>query len=139
MDANTRRWRVAALTGVSVRTLHHYDHIGLVVGELPYRGGYAATPMPTSAAQFRAGVPVGRMRSTRSARFRSIRVRMLLNTCAPAPLLLEQADRDSNDQGSGGTDDAHRDGIQLSGRNRSRSSAHRVRIGVRAEAEERGG
>jgi MerR family transcriptional regulator, thiopeptide resistance regulator len=30
MDANTVG-AVAALTGVSVRTLHHYDHIALVV------------------------------------------------------------------------------------------------------------
>src|SRR6478672_6865229 len=30
MDANTVG-AVAAVTGVSVRTLHHYDHIGLVV------------------------------------------------------------------------------------------------------------
>ena len=30
MDANTVG-AVATLTGVSVRTLHHYDHIGLVV------------------------------------------------------------------------------------------------------------
>jgi MerR family transcriptional regulator, thiopeptide resistance regulator len=41
MDANTVG-AVAALTGVSVRTLHHYDHIGLVVPSVrtlaDYRG-----------------------------------------------------------------------------------------------------
>lgn len=31
---------VAALTGVSVRTLHHYDHIGLVVPSVRTAAGY---------------------------------------------------------------------------------------------------
>src|SRR5690349_18796677 len=31
---------VAALTGVSVRTLHHYDHIGLVVPSTRTAAGY---------------------------------------------------------------------------------------------------
>lgn len=31
---------VAALTGISVRTLHHYDHIGLVVPGVRTRAGY---------------------------------------------------------------------------------------------------
>ncbi len=39
MDANTVG-AVAALTGVSVRTLHHYDHIGLVVPSLRTPAGY---------------------------------------------------------------------------------------------------
>jgi DNA-binding transcriptional MerR regulator len=39
MDANTVG-AVAALTGVSVRTLHHYDHIGLVVPSVRTPAGY---------------------------------------------------------------------------------------------------
>ncbi|RAV11351.1 MerR family transcriptional regulator [Mycolicibacterium sp. GF69] len=39
MDANTIG-AVAALTGVSVRTLHHYDHIGLVVPSVRTSAGY---------------------------------------------------------------------------------------------------
>jgi MerR family transcriptional regulator, thiopeptide resistance regulator len=39
MDANTVG-TVAALTGVSVRTLHHYDHIGLVVPSVRTPAGY---------------------------------------------------------------------------------------------------
>ena len=39
MDANTVG-TVAALTGVSVRTLHHYDHIGLVVPSVRTSAGY---------------------------------------------------------------------------------------------------
>jgi DNA-binding transcriptional MerR regulator len=39
MDANTVG-AVAALTGVSVRTLHHYDHIGLVVPSVRTAAGY---------------------------------------------------------------------------------------------------
>jgi DNA-binding transcriptional MerR regulator len=39
MDAKTVG-AVAALTSVSVRTLHHYDHIGLVVPSVRTRAGY---------------------------------------------------------------------------------------------------
>ncbi len=39
MDANTVG-TVAALTGISVRTLHHYDHIGLVVPSVRTSAGY---------------------------------------------------------------------------------------------------
>ncbi|MGE2692853.1 MerR family transcriptional regulator [Mycolicibacterium pulveris] len=39
MDARTVG-AVAALTGVSVRTLHHYDHIGLVVPSIRAPSGY---------------------------------------------------------------------------------------------------
>ncbi|WP_197376395.1 MerR family transcriptional regulator [Mycolicibacterium baixiangningiae] len=39
MDANTVG-AVARLTGVSVRTLHHYDHIGLVVPSVRTAAGY---------------------------------------------------------------------------------------------------
>jgi len=39
MNANTVG-AVAALTGVSVRTLHHYDHIGLVVPSVRTPAGY---------------------------------------------------------------------------------------------------
>jgi DNA-binding transcriptional MerR regulator len=39
MDANTVG-AVADLTGVSVRTLHHYDHIGLVVSSVRTQAGY---------------------------------------------------------------------------------------------------
>src|SRR5262245_24397206 len=39
MDANTVG-AVAALTGVSVCTLHHYDHIGLVVPSVRTSAGY---------------------------------------------------------------------------------------------------
>jgi MerR family transcriptional regulator, thiopeptide resistance regulator len=39
MDANTVG-AVAALTGISVRTLHHYDHIGLVVPSVRTPAGY---------------------------------------------------------------------------------------------------
>jgi MerR family transcriptional regulator, thiopeptide resistance regulator len=39
MDANTVG-ALAALTGVSVRTLHHYDHIGLVVPSVRTPAGY---------------------------------------------------------------------------------------------------
>ena len=39
MDANTVG-AVATLTGVSVRTLHHYDHIGLVVPSVRTAAGY---------------------------------------------------------------------------------------------------
>lgn len=43
MDANTDArtvGAVATLTGVSVRTLHHYDHIGLVVPSVRTPAGY---------------------------------------------------------------------------------------------------
>jgi MerR family transcriptional regulator, thiopeptide resistance regulator len=39
MDANTVG-TVATLTGISVRTLHHYDHIGLVVPSVRTAAGY---------------------------------------------------------------------------------------------------
>jgi len=39
MDANTVG-AVAALTGLSVRTLHHYDHVGLVVPSVRTPAGY---------------------------------------------------------------------------------------------------
>jgi len=39
MDANTVG-AVADLTGISVRTLHHYDHIGLVVPSVRTAAGY---------------------------------------------------------------------------------------------------
>src|SRR3954467_11384414 len=39
MDAKTVG-AVATLTGVSVRTLHHYDHIGLVVPSVRTPAGY---------------------------------------------------------------------------------------------------
>ncbi len=39
MDAKTVG-AVATLTGVSVRTLHHYDHIGLVVPSVRTSSGY---------------------------------------------------------------------------------------------------
>lgn len=39
MDAKTVG-AVATLAGVSVRTLHHYDHIGLVVPSIRTPGGY---------------------------------------------------------------------------------------------------
>ena len=39
MDAKTVG-AVATLTGVSVRTLHHYDHIGLVVPSVSTSAGY---------------------------------------------------------------------------------------------------
>jgi TipAS antibiotic-recognition domain/MerR family regulatory protein len=39
MDAKTVG-ALAALTGVSVRTLHHYDHIGLVVPSVRTPAGY---------------------------------------------------------------------------------------------------
>src|SRR3954453_6732454 len=39
MDAKTVG-AVAPLTGVSVRTLHHYDHIGLVVPSVRSPAGY---------------------------------------------------------------------------------------------------
>ena len=39
MDAKTVG-AVAALTGVSVRTMHHYDHIGLVVPSVSTPAGY---------------------------------------------------------------------------------------------------
>lgn len=39
MDAKTVG-AVATLTGVSVRTLHHYDHIGLVVPSVRTSAGY---------------------------------------------------------------------------------------------------
>src|SRR3977135_1495151 len=39
MDANTVG-AIAVLTGVSVRTLHHYDHIGLVVPSVRTPAGY---------------------------------------------------------------------------------------------------
>ena len=39
MNANTVG-AVATLTGVSVRTLHHYDHIGLVVPSVRTAAGY---------------------------------------------------------------------------------------------------
>jgi MerR family transcriptional regulator, thiopeptide resistance regulator len=39
MDAKTVS-ALAALTGVSVRTLHHYDHIGLVVPSVRTSAGY---------------------------------------------------------------------------------------------------
>jgi phage terminase Nu1 subunit (DNA packaging protein) len=40
---------VATLTGVSVRTLHHYDDIGLVVPSVRTRPAIAATPTSTSS------------------------------------------------------------------------------------------
>ncbi|MDT5191068.1 MAG: MerR family transcriptional regulator, thiopeptide resistance regulator, partial [Mycobacterium sp.] len=39
MDANTVG-TIAELSGISVRTLHHYDHIGLVVPRVRTAAGY---------------------------------------------------------------------------------------------------
>jgi len=48
MDANTVG-TVAALTSVSVRTLYHYDHIGMVVPSVRTPAGTAAIPTPISS------------------------------------------------------------------------------------------
>jgi MerR family transcriptional regulator, thiopeptide resistance regulator len=115
MDANTVG-AVAALTGVSVRTLHHYDHIGLVVPSIRTPAGYRGY---TDADIERLHVVL----VYRSAGIPLDEIRSLLDDPAADPvehlrrqhqLLLEQADRLQHTiKAVEELMNAHRNGIQL--------------------------
>jgi MerR family transcriptional regulator, thiopeptide resistance regulator len=116
MDANTVG-AVAALTGVSVRTLHHYDHIGLVV------------PSVRTPADYRGYTDADIERLHLVLVYRSVglpleEIRRLLDDASPDVLehlqrqhglLLEQADRLQHTiKAVEELMSAHRNGIQLS-------------------------
>jgi DNA-binding transcriptional MerR regulator len=115
MDANTVG-AVAALTGVSVRTLHHYDHIGLVVPSVRTPTGYRGY---TDADIERLHVVL----VYRSAGMPLDEIRMLLDDPGADELehlqrqhalLLEQADRLQHTiKAVEELMNAHRSGIQL--------------------------
>ena len=66
MDANIVG-AVATLTGVSVRTLHHYDHIGLVVPSVRTPAGYRGyTGADIERLHLVLGIGPSGCRSTRS-------------------------------------------------------------------------
>jgi DNA-binding transcriptional MerR regulator len=115
MDANTVGV-VAALTGVSVRTLHHYDHIGLVVPSVRTPAGYRGyTDADIERLHFvlvyrSVGMPLEEIRA------------MLDDSSADVfehlrrqhTLLLEQAERlQQTIKAVEELMNAHRDGIQL--------------------------
>ena len=115
MDANTVG-AVAALTGVSVRTLHHYDHIGLVVPSVRTPAGYrgytdADIERLHLVLVYRSvGLPLDEIRTLLDDR-----TPMCSHTCQRQhELLLEQADRLQHTiKAVEELMNAHRDGIQL--------------------------
>ncbi len=116
MDARTVG-AVATLTGVSVRTLHHYDHIGLVVPSVRtpagYRG-YTDTDVERLhlALVYRAvGLPLDEIRTLLD----DAGAEVVAHLQRQHALLTERADR-LNDMITAVEDlmNAHRRGIQLS-------------------------
>jgi MerR family transcriptional regulator, thiopeptide resistance regulator len=114
MDANTVG-AVAALTGVSVRTLHHYDHIGLVVPSVRTPAGYrgytdADIERLHLVLVYRSvGMPLDEIRTLMSAG-----ADVLEHLRRQHMLLLEQAERLQNTiKAVEELMNAHREGIQL--------------------------
>jgi MerR family transcriptional regulator, thiopeptide resistance regulator len=115
MDARTVG-AVAALTGVSVRTLHHYDHIGLVVPSVRTPAGYrgytdADIERLHLVLVYRSvGLPLGQIRSLLDDGAADVAAHLQRQHA----LLSEQADR-LNDAIRAVEElmNAHRRGIQL--------------------------
>jgi DNA-binding transcriptional MerR regulator len=116
MDANTVG-AVAALTGVSVRTLHHYDHIGLVVPSVRTPAGYRGyTDADIERLHFvlvyrSVGMPLDEIRKVLDDSSAGV----LEHLRRQHTLLLEQAERlQQTIKAVEELMNAHRDGIQLS-------------------------
>lgn len=114
MDAKTVG-AVATLTGVSVRTLHHYDHIGLVVPSVRTAAGYrgytdADIERLHLVLVYRSvGLPLDEIRELLSPG-----ADVLEHLRRQHELLLEQAERvDHTIKAVEELMNAHRDGIQL--------------------------
>ena len=115
MDANTVG-AVAALTGVSVRTLHHYDHIGLVLPSLRTPAGYrgytdADIERLHLVLVYRSvGMPLDEIRKVLD----DARADVLEHLRRQHTLLLEQSERLQHTiKAVEELMNAHRDGIQL--------------------------
>jgi len=115
MDANTVG-AVAALTGVSVRTLHHYDHIGLVVPSVRTPAGYRGyTDADIERLHFvlvyrSVGMPLEEIRALLDDSSADV----LEHLQHQHDVLLEQAERlQQTIKALEELMDAHREGIQL--------------------------
>jgi MerR family transcriptional regulator, thiopeptide resistance regulator len=115
MDANTVG-TVAALTGVSVRTLHHYDHIGLVVPSIRTPAGYRGyTDADIERLHFvlvyrSVGMPLEEIRALLDDSSADV----LKHLQHQRDVLLEQAERlQQTIKAVEELMDAHREGIQL--------------------------
>jgi MerR family transcriptional regulator, thiopeptide resistance regulator len=115
MDANTVG-AVATLTGVSVRTLHHYDHIGLVVPGVRTLAGYrgytdADVERLHLVLVYRSvGLPLDEIRTLLDEADADV----LAHLQRQHELLLEQADRlEHTIKAVEELMNAHREGIQL--------------------------
>lgn len=107
---------VATLTGVSVRTLHHYDHIGLVVPSVRTAAGYrgytdADIERLHLVLVYRSvGLPLDEIRTLLDDADADV----LAHLQRQHTLLLEQADRlEHTIKAVEGLMNAHREGIQL--------------------------
>lgn len=116
MDAKTVG-TVATLTGVSVRTLHHYDHIGVVVPSVRTPAGYrgytdADIERLHLVLVYRSvGLPLDEIRTLLDDRD----VDVLAHLQRQHGVLLEQAERlEHTIKAVEEMMNAHRDGIQLS-------------------------
>ncbi len=116
MDAKTVGI-VADLTGISVRTLHHYDHIGLVVPSVRTAAGYrgytdADVERLHLVLVYRAvGLPLDEIRTVLD----DPNVDVLAHLRRQHELLLEQSERLRHTiEAVEELMNAHRDGIQLS-------------------------
>jgi DNA-binding transcriptional MerR regulator len=115
MDANTVG-AVAALTGVSVRTLHHYDHIGLVVPSVRTPAGYRGYTdadierLHLVLVYRSAGLPLEQIRALLDDSSADV----LEHLRRQRELLLEQAERLQHTiKAVEELMNAHRDGVQL--------------------------
>jgi DNA-binding transcriptional MerR regulator len=115
MDANTVG-AVAALTGVSVRALHHYDHIGLVVPSVRTPAGYRGyTDADIERLHFvlvyrSVGMPLEEIRALLDDSSADVLKHLRWQHTS----LLEQAERLQHTiKAVEELMDAHRDGIQL--------------------------
>ena len=115
MDANPVG-AVAALTGVSVRTLHHYDHIGLVVPSVRTPAGYRGyTDADIERLHFvlvyrSVGMPLDEIRALLDDSSADV----LEHLRRQHTLLLEHAERlQQTIKAVEELMDAHREGIQL--------------------------
>ncbi|BBY45083.1 transcriptional regulator [Mycolicibacterium celeriflavum] len=144
MDANTVG-AVAALTGVSVRTLHHYDHIGLVVPSVRTSAGYRGYTdadierLHVVLVYRSVGLPLEEIRALLDGE-----ANVLDHLERQHRLLLEQADRLQHTiKAVEELMSAHRSGIQLTAEEQVEifgPEAHtRISTEYAAEAEERWG
>jgi DNA-binding transcriptional MerR regulator len=115
MDANPVG-AVAAITGVSVRTLHHYDHIGLVVPSVRTPAGYRGYTdadierMHLVLVYRSVGMPLDEIRTVLD----DSRADVLEHLRRQHELLLEQAERLQHTiKAVEELMNAHREGIQL--------------------------